>query len=79
MTWDEDIYNFKHERRGLAVIMNNEHFKEKNREGSSEDLFALKHTFQELGFDVLDYTDLEAWKMIELLDTGKLHSDSLKV
>ncbi|GFN78499.1 caspase-3-like [Plakobranchus ocellatus] len=68
---DGDVYDFNYLKRGLAVIINNEDFSPSSdfddRPGSSYDASALYHSFAHLGFDVLLYSNLTAWKMVEVL------------
>ncbi|XP_012944029.1 caspase-7 [Aplysia californica] len=66
-----DVYDFTCEKRGLAVIINNEDFSQcqdfDDRPGSTYDESSLYHSFQRLGFNVLLHRDLPGWKMVEVL------------
>ncbi|XP_059148371.1 uncharacterized protein LOC131935747 [Physella acuta] len=65
---DDDVYDFSHPRRGIAVIINNEKFQtEKDRDGSEVDARALQVTCEELGFDVRVYVNKTAKQMMTLL------------
>lgn len=71
-----DRYNFNHPRRGLAVIINNEHFnyrltRQQEREGTEVDAEALEQTFVRLGFDVTRYDDLTVTDMRMTLRQSK--------
>ncbi|GFR64773.1 caspase-3-like [Elysia marginata] len=76
---DSNIYDFSYPKRGLAVIINNENFSSSSdfddRPGSSYDASALYHSFSHLGFDVLLYSNLSAWKMVEVLRAAALDYD----
>ncbi|RUS77802.1 hypothetical protein EGW08_014441 [Elysia chlorotica] len=71
---DSDVYDFNFARRGLAIIINNEDFSSSSdfddRPGSSYDASALFHSFTHLGFNVILYENLAAWKMVEVLRAG---------
>ncbi|CAG5135344.1 unnamed protein product [Candidula unifasciata] len=71
----EDIYDFIHADRGLALIINNEDFsRSKNfgsRPGSSYDEVSLYRTFKKLGFRVLVKRNLTARQMVEVLKLVK--------
>ncbi|KYN13758.1 PREDICTED: caspase-1-like isoform X2 [Trachymyrmex cornetzi] len=55
---DNDEYNMKHKRRGVAIILNHVHFQNMGtREGSEKDTLDLKTSLDKLGFDVQVYTD----------------------
>jgi len=55
---DDDEYNMKHKRRGVAIILNHVHFENMGtREGSEKDTLDLKTSLSKLGFDVQIYTD----------------------
>ncbi|KAG5313144.1 CASP1 protein, partial [Acromyrmex insinuator] len=55
---DDDEYNMKHKRRGVAIILNHVHFENMGtREGSEKDTLNLKTSLDKLGFDVQIYTD----------------------
>ncbi|XP_018346795.1 PREDICTED: caspase-1-like [Trachymyrmex septentrionalis] len=55
---DDDEYNMKHKRRGVAIILNHVHFENMGtREGSEKDALNLKTSLGKLGFDVQIYTD----------------------
>ncbi|XP_059485223.1 caspase-1-like isoform X2 [Neocloeon triangulifer] len=52
-------YNMNHPRRGVALILNHEHFEyEDVREGSDKDCAKLHRVYQRLGFDVRIHNDL---------------------
>ncbi|XP_011880446.1 PREDICTED: caspase-1-like [Vollenhovia emeryi] len=51
-------YHMKHERRGVALILNHVHFEEMaTRKGSIKDTLDLKASLDRLGFDVRIYSD----------------------
>ncbi|XP_012063639.1 PREDICTED: LOW QUALITY PROTEIN: caspase-1-like [Atta cephalotes] len=55
---DDEEYNMKHKRRGVAIILNHVHFENMGtREGSEKDTLDLKTSLSKLGFDVQIYTD----------------------
>ncbi|KAK7003289.1 caspase-7 [Biomphalaria glabrata] len=69
---DNDKYSFDHCHRGLALIINNELFKDQkkvysDRPGSSEDAKSLVKTFRHLGFHVFLQENLTALKMLKVL------------
>lgn len=54
-------YNMKHNKRGLAIIFNHEHFEImslKSRTGTNVDCENLRHTLERLSFDVVVHKDL---------------------
>lgn len=71
----DNEYDFSHPKRGLAIIINNEDFSRSkdfgDRPGSSYDASSLYHSFRSLGFEVLPYDNLSAWKMVEVLKAGR--------
>ena len=64
---EEHEYNFLHDRRGTAIIINNVDFdKAPKREGSDVDMFMLYDAFSKLGFhcsDIIMYRNLKAREM----------------
>ncbi|XP_070491694.1 caspase-1-like isoform X2 [Chironomus tepperi] len=76
-------YNMNHEKRGIAVIYNQEHFEphtgfKKKRKGTDVDLKALIKTFERLEFKVMYYSDLSKAELIKSLEkvSSKDHSKS---
>lgn len=54
-------YNMRHNKRGMAIIFNHEHFdipSLKSRTGTNVDCEHLRHTLEILQFDVVVYKDL---------------------
>lgn len=54
-------YNMRHNKRGMAIIFNHEHFEImslKSRTGTNVDCENLRHTLEHLQFDVVVYKDL---------------------
>jgi len=61
-------YNFKHARRGKAVIINNRDFnytltRQKNRDGTDVDAEALERLFVRMGFDVVRHDNMKPTDM----------------
>lgn len=68
-------YNMNHDKRGIAVIFNQEHF-DKNtgfarRKGTDVDLDALIKALERLDFKVLYFSDLNRDELINNLRKGK--------
>ncbi|KAG8222200.1 hypothetical protein J437_LFUL001292 [Ladona fulva] len=60
-------YKMNHDKRGIALIFNHEHFTSKglmNREGTEEDGKRLSNTMLSLGFEVRHYQD-KTWSDIK--------------
>lgn len=54
-------YNMRHNKRGMAIIFNHEHFEImslKSRTGTNVDCENLRHTLEHLQFDVVVHKDL---------------------
>lgn len=54
-------YNMRHNKRGMAIIFNHEHFdipSLKSRTGTNVDCENLRHSLEYLQFDVIVYKDL---------------------
>ncbi|XP_071108264.1 caspase-3-like [Haliotis cracherodii] len=65
---DEDQYDFNYPERGLAVIINNEHFTNiADRKGSDVDATTLEDIYVKLGFQVKRYDDLTGDQMVQTL------------
>ena len=73
---DSDIYDFTHQKRGRAIIINNEKFHPgsmfDSRPGSSKDAVFLKEVFKKLGFDVKSCDNLTAAELKMTLERGKI-------
>ena len=69
---DEKYYDTSHESIGLAIIFNQNKFKQGNeRRGSDKDANDLKKVFGDLGFTVKVYYDLTVSEIKETLAIGK--------
>ncbi|KAL3876381.1 hypothetical protein ACJMK2_034233 [Sinanodonta woodiana] len=82
MTWKEFesvAYCMNHEKRGMAIIINNKtfqpHLKLEVRSGTDADSMALLSTFQALGFDVKPYDNKTVQEMITILSDASNDSD----
>lgn len=69
-------YDMNHEKRGIAVIYNQEHFDahtgfKHKRAGTNVDLDSLIKTFELLEFKVLYFSDLTKDELINNLEKGK--------
>jgi len=65
-------YNMKHERRGVALILNHVHFDDMaTRHGSVEDTWKLEASLHKLGFDVRIYTDPTIKTIATVLQSSK--------
>lgn len=54
-------YNMRHNKRGMAIIFNHEHFdipSLKSRTGTNVDCENLRHSLEYLQFDVIVYKDM---------------------
>lgn len=82
----DNVYDFNHPERGLAIIINNEDFSFTrsyeyrkrspkapcyDRQGSSYDAMALYQTFKKLGFRVWVTKNLKSWQMWQVLFLGE--------
>lgn len=70
-------YSMSHEKRGIAVIYNQEHFEpqtgfDKKRDGTDVDLDSLIKTLERLEFKVLYFSDLSKDELIKNLRKGKI-------
>nr|XP_022319489.1 uncharacterized protein LOC111122170 isoform X3 [Crassostrea virginica] len=72
---DSREYNFRHDVRGIAVVISNEKFcpdsgnKMESREYAEEELRKMKEMFSGLGFIVMLFKDLTAQQMYEVIQT----------
>ncbi|KAI8488556.1 Casp10p [Branchiostoma belcheri] len=66
-------YSMRHDPLGVAVIINNIHFEDiAVRDGAEADTDRLREVFENLGFTVVTFTDLDHSKMVAALkDQGK--------
>lgn len=68
-------YNMDHKNRGIALILNHEHFKpdtkQDTREGTNVDSESLETTLKQIGFDVLVYDDLSVSGVTSVVEEGK--------
>ena len=73
-SYNEQVYNMDHAKRGLAVIINNKDFEERTRlptrRGTDEDSFNLLKVFSSLGFDVQVHQNRKCTDMLMILDKG---------
>ncbi|XP_013414929.1 caspase-3 isoform X1 [Lingula anatina] len=75
-------YNFKHVRRGMAIIVNNRNFEEKTEQGerigTDVDAGALANLFMDLGFEVTRYDNLSTMEMMSVMRQAAQedHSDA---
>ena len=73
---DSREYNFRHDVRGIAVVISNEKFcpdsgiKMESREYAEVELRKMKEMFSGLGFIVMLFKDLTAQQMYEVIQTG---------
>lgn len=77
------IYNMRHKRRGVALILNHKNFDPrlglKVRNGTDADKENLRITLRQLEFEVHSYDDLkfkDIEKLIDHLSQNDLHSDA---
>lgn len=71
---DAGEYNMGHERRGWAIILNHEKFKEggpPERTGTNEDKIRLKQCFERLKFEVDVLNDLKFHEIKNKLEESK--------
>ena len=72
---EESVYNFNHEKRGIALLIHNEEFDRdsgyKHRPGDTGDFERMKEIFRSLGFDVLPYRNLTAQQILNEAKKGK--------
>ncbi|NWJ00844.1 CASP6 protein, partial [Crypturellus undulatus] len=75
-------YKMNHQRRGVALIFNHEHFfwhlRLPDRRGTNTDKQNLTHSLKELGFEVRCFDDLKAEDMLEKIydASAEDHSDA---
>ena len=74
--FDPREYDFRHDVRGIAVVISNENFcpdsgiKMESREYAKEELRKMNEMFSGLGFIVMLFKDLKAQQMYEVIQTG---------
>ncbi|CAH1795557.1 unnamed protein product [Owenia fusiformis] len=79
---NEDRYNMKHPRRGMAVIINNRSFQSSTgmneRNGTDVDASNIFQRLNDLGFEVIIKTNQTTRQMVDLMSkAGKMnHSDA---
>ncbi|XP_011631292.1 caspase-1-like isoform X3 [Pogonomyrmex barbatus] len=72
-------YNMKHKRRGVAIILNNVHFKDMStRHGSTKDSVDLKESLIRLGFEVRVFIDRDMKTINTVLEStaAEDHTDA---
>ena len=73
---DPTEYDFRHDVRGIAVVISNENFNFEcgssieSREYAKEELRKMNEMFSGLGFIVMLFKDLKAQQMEEVIKTG---------
>nr|ACM46824.1 caspase 3/9 [Patiria pectinifera] len=71
----DDVYQMKSKPRGIAVIINNKHFRTMNtRKGTDIDGRNLNHVFEKLGFTTLYKTDQTGEEMQQILRDAASHN-----
>lgn len=75
--YDHREYNFRHEVRGIAVVISNGSFKSDNgskmepRTYAEIELRKMNKMLAGLGYIVMSFKDLTAQQMYEVIRTGK--------
>lgn len=80
---ESSCYNFSNEKRGIALLINNEYFFRssgyKDRPGDDVDHRRMKKIFKRLGFNVYSYRDLTKNEILKTAMKGRENTTKIFV